>query len=127
MHEKDGFKVMFTAAAIWNWSAAALFMPLAVFNLPQLGLFLKVFPESYLWFHLFFGVVIVIGIGFYWTGQDVYTNRNIIKMGVMAKIWVFVLLGYAWITGTITILGAGAGTVDLIFTVLFINVLRQTR
>ena len=127
MQDHGYFKGMFTIAAIWNWSVALLFMTLAIFNIEQLGLFLKIFPQNYLWFHLFLGVVIVFGIGYRWAGQDVIANRNIIKMGIIAKLWVFALIGYAWITGVVTILAAGAGTVDLIFSILFINVLRQTK
>lgn len=125
MQANRSFRVMFTIAALWNWGAALLFMAMAIFNLPILNLFLKVIPENYLWYHLFFGVVFVFGIGYYWAGQDLATNRNIVKMGILAKLWVFVLIGYAWIAGAVTILAAGAGTVDLIFTILFINVLRQ--
>jgi len=127
MQNNKSFKGMFTIAAIWNWSAALLFMTLAVLNMELLGLFLKTSPQNYLWFHLFFGVVFVFGIGYLWAGQDVIVNRNIIKMGIIAKLWVFALIGYAWITGVVTILAAGAGTVDLIFSILFFNVLRQTK
>lgn len=120
------FKALFTVAAIWNWSAALLFMAMAVLDMPVLNWFLKVIPESFLWYHLFLCLVAVYGLGYYGIGQDVLRNRAIIKMGTIAKTLVFVLLIAGWSNVVITILTAGAGVVDLIFAILFANVLVKT-
>jgi len=55
MQDNGYFKGMFTIAAIWNWSVALLFMTLAILNMEQLGLFLKIFPQNYLGFISFLG------------------------------------------------------------------------
>jgi CDP-diglyceride synthetase len=119
------YRKLFTLAAIWNWAAALLFMAMAVLNLEMIRLFLIRPPENYLWFHLFFGVVVVFGIGYYWVGQDVYGNRSIIKMGMLGKLWVFLLIAVAWRQGILTLLAAAAGTVDLGFALCFCGILRR--
>ena len=116
-------KRLFTIGAVWNWGVAALLTSLAVFELPALGWFLNEVPESFLWFYLFMGVVAVFGLGYYWVAQDVERNRNIIKMGVLGKLIVFALVIPAWLSGEVTLLGAASATVDLVFTILFIDVL----
>lgn len=88
---------MFTIGALWNWGVAALITSLAAFQLDALSWFLVDIPQSFLWFYLFFGLVVVFGLGYYWIGQDVQGNRNIIKMGAIAKTIVFVLVIPAWL------------------------------
>lgn len=127
MPTPENFKFMFTIAALWNWGAALLFMAMAVLNLQAMSLFLIIKPPTYLWFHLFFGVVAVFGLGYYWAGQDLRMNRNIVKMGAIGKTWVFCLILSGWLTGAVTFLAAGAGTVDLVFAVLFVHALNQSK
>jgi len=127
MQSERYFRTMFTVAAIWNWSAALLFMAMAALDLPILKWFLTVIPESFLWYHLFLCLVAVYGLGYFWIGRDVIRNRAIVKMGIIGKMLVFVLLTSGWLNGVVTILTAGAGAVDLVFTVLFIRVLMKTR
>ena len=116
---------LFTIGALWNWAIAALLAGLAAFSLEGLALFLNDIPESLLWFHLFFGLVAVFGVGYYWIAQAPHRNRDIIKMGVLAKSLVVALVIPAWYAGQVTALGASAATVDFIFTILFIDVLVQ--
>ena len=127
MQTPKNFKVMLTVAALWNWGAALLFMAMAVLNLQAMSLFLIIKPASYLWFHLFFGVVAVFGLGYYWAAQDLMMNRNIVKMGMIGKTWVFFLILAGWLTGAVTFLAAAAGTVDLVFAVLFAHALNQSK
>jgi hypothetical protein len=117
------YKTFFTIAAIWNLGAAVLFVGMALFSHQLLRLFLNIIPESFLWFYLFMSLVATFGLGYYWTGQDVAMNRDIIKMGIIGKLLVFILATGGWLTGVITILTAGAGTVDLLFAILFIRIL----
>jgi hypothetical protein len=119
-------KQMFTVAALWNWVVTILFIALAALRLEPLTWFLNVVPTSFLWFYLFFGLVGAFGFGYYWAGQDVRRNRDIIKMGILGKTWVVVLVSAAWWTGDLTALAAAAGAVDLLFTILFIDVLMRT-
>jgi hypothetical protein len=111
--------------ALWNWAVVALFVPLAAFDLEALSWFLNDIPESFLWYYLFIGLVAVFGVGYYWVAQAPRANRDIIKMGVLGKSVVFLLIIPAWLSGEVTILVAAAATVDLVFTILFIDVLMK--
>ena len=127
MQTEKSYKTFFTVAALWNFSAALLFVFMAMFSHKLLGFFLNIIPESFLWYYLFLALVFGYGLGYYWTGQDVRMNRNIIKMGIIGKMLVFILLTGGWLNGVVTILAAGAGAVDLVFTILFIQVLIRTK
>jgi len=127
MQDAKAYKTFFTVAALWNFSAALLFIFMGMFNHTLLGYFLKIIPENFIWFYSFLALVTGYGMGYYWAGQDVHKNRDIIKMGVFGKSMVFILFLKACLAGAITIFALGAGIVDLIFTVLFINVLIKTK
>lgn len=116
---------LFVVGALWNWGVAVLVTSLAALELHALSWFLNDIPESFLWFYASMGVVAVFGVGYYWVAQDVRRNRNIIKMGVLGKTLVFVLIIPAWLSGEVTALTAAAATVDLVFTILFIDVLMK--
>lgn len=122
MQSDTSHKGFFTIAAVYNWSAAALFSYMALFNHTLLGYFLKTIPESFLWYHLFLALVFVYGLGYYWIGNDPVKNRDIIKMGILGKILVFILLTGGWLKGTITIFTTGAGVADLVFAILFFRI-----
>ena len=127
MQSEKNYKTLFTIAAAWNWSVAALFLFMALFSQNLLGLFVNIIPENFVWYYLFISLVAVYGLGYYWVGQDVPRNRNIIKMGIWGKTLVFILLTIAWLTDVMTILTAGAGAVDMVFAVLFLRVLLKTK
>jgi hypothetical protein len=95
---------------------------------PELtNLFLTEQPPSFLWFHLFFGLVAVLGWGYHLVAQDPHRNRNIIKLGAVGKLWVVALIVGAWWAGQLTLLTVAAVAVDFVFGLLFIDVLRKTR
>jgi len=118
-------KRLFVVGALRNWSVALLLTTLAVLELGALSWFLNDIPESFLWFYLCMGIVAVFGLGYYWVASDVRRNRNIIKMGILGKTLVFVLIIPAWLRGEVTALSAAAAMVDLLFTVLFVDVLMK--
>lgn len=113
---------LFFIGALWNWGAALLFVGLFFINENLLELFLKV-PESMLWYFIVFGAVFIFGLGYYWISKDVERNRDIIKMGIIGKVMVFLLFLIYMIKGDITWLLFMAGCVDLVFAVLFKQVL----
>jgi len=125
MRSESYCRRLFTVGALWNWAVVALFVPLAAFDLEALSWFLNDIPESFLWYYLFIGLVAVFGVGYYWVAQAPRANRDIIKMGVLGKSVVFLLIIPAWLSGEVTILVAAAATVDLVFTILFIDVLMK--
>ena len=119
-------KRLFTVGAIWNWAVAALLITLAALDLDEVSLFLNLIPESFLFYYLFVGMVAVFGLGYYWVAQAPQRNRDIIKLGVIAKSIVVALIIPAWFSGEVTSLSAAAATVDFIFTILFVDVLLNT-
>ena len=121
MYEKN----LFFIGALWNWSAAILFVGLSVVNRQLLTYFHNI-PQTMLWYYCFLGAVFVFGMGYYWISKDVRRNRDIIKMGIMGKIIVFLLFLIYLLKGEITSLLFLAGCVDLIFTVLFVKILVRT-
>jgi hypothetical protein len=113
---------LFFIGALWNWGAALLFVGLFFINKNLLELFLKV-PESMLWYFIVSGAIFIFGLGYYYISKDVERNRDIIKMGIIGKVMVFLLFLIYVIKGDITWLLFMAGCVDLVFAVLFKQVL----
>jgi hypothetical protein len=115
-------KNLFFVGALWNWGAVALFVGLSVANNQLLTYFHKI-PQTMLWYYCFFGAVFIFGIGYYWVSKDVSRNRDIIKMGILGKILVFIMFLIYLLKGEVTMLLFLAGCVDLTFTILFFRVL----
>jgi hypothetical protein len=115
---------LFFIGALWNWSAALFFCGLSVVNKQFLTYFHNI-PQTMLWYYSFLGVVFIFGFGYYWISKDVPRNRDIIKMGIIGKIMVFLMFLIYLFKGEITFLLFLAGCVDLIFTILFVKVLMR--
>ena len=71
------------------------------------------------------GAAFVFGIGYYWISKNTQQNRDLIKLGIIEKTFVFCILTYGWQTDVVTILVFLAGAVDLLFTLLFVEVLMK--
>ncbi len=116
MPEKRYYQQLFLIGAIWNWSAAAVF----AFGYKILfSLFDMALPLYPAFFIMFLGLAFVFGIGYFWVSKDIHKNHDIVRMGIIAKIFVFVALMWAWISGQIPLILTGAGVVDLVFAVLY--------
>lgn len=119
MQKERYYKNFFIVAAIWNWIATVPFFfaygPIFAF----LGMGMPIYPGT---LQLFLSLAFVFGIGYYWVSRNLM-NLEIVKMGIIAKIFVFLLLLYYAIIGNIHWLLALPGIVDLIFAILFIQYL----
>jgi len=120
MPKQDYYKKMFFIGAIWNWVATLTFIlgykilfPLFSMELPIYPVFMMMF----LWLAFFFG------IGYYWVSRDIYKNHDIVRLGIIGKLMVFVYLLWAGITGEVAIILVGPGIVDLVFAILYIEFL----
>ncbi len=80
-----------------------------------------------LWYYIFLGAVFIFGLGYYYISKDVQRNRDIIKMGILGKVVVFLLFLIYLIDGEVRLLLFLGGFVDLIFAVLFAEVLVRMR
>ena len=76
-------------------------------------------------FLLFMALAFVFGIGYYWVSRDIHKNHDIVWMGIIAKLMVFIGVLWAGIVGQIHFMLVGSGTVDLIFSILFIEFLKS--
>lgn len=116
-------KNLFVFGAIWNLVAGILFTYLSLFSRESLSYLIKIIPNNMLWFHIVIFIIVVFGIGYYWISTDPQRNRDIIKLGVIGKIGVFIFWLYGWQTGVTTFLFFLVGCGDLVLTFLYIHAL----
>jgi hypothetical protein len=122
MRDTGYYPKLFLVAAIYNWAATIpfFFAHKAIFG------WLGMEPINYpVILRLFLALAFVFGIGYYWVSRDVRKNRDLIRTGILGKLFVFILFFIAWITGEIPFLLMLPGVGDLIFAILFIGSLRQ--
>lgn len=121
----SGHRALFTIAALWNWtiSLGTLVVPQLVYriSMPVEA------PENLAMTYLFMGLVAIFGLGYFWASRDFDANRAVIRLGVAGKTTVFamacVLLAQRQIGIPFFALAVG----DLVFAILFVRALRQTR
>ena len=116
MHLKPNHSKLFYSAALFNWSVALTFLIAyqPVFNLIEL----TPVPKSPIYLHLFACLVAIFGIAYYWAGKDLNKNINLVKLGIIGKLTVFVLPLASWQLPALA-------SVDLAYSILFINALRH--
>jgi hypothetical protein len=114
---------LFYTGAIWNILIALIFLVL-----PALGFDLFIFfetpePSSRIWYDLFFGAVVIFGIGYYMVGRDITRNQDIVKLAVIGKFGVFLMVLNYLILGDVNIFMLLLASVDLIYGFLFLEFL----
>ena len=124
MPREGYYKKMFFIGAIWNWVATLTFAIGWKFLFPLFGM---AFPNYLVFYMMFLGLAFVFGIGYFWVSRDISLNHDIVRMGIIGKLIVFVSMLLAWIGGEIPIIIVGSGVVDLIFAILFIEFLMAYR
>ena len=124
MPKKKYYKQLFLIGAIWNWSAAVVFALGYKILFPLFGMALPLYPVFFL---MFLGLAFVLGMGYFWVSRDIHKNHDIVRMGIIGKIMVFAALIWAWTSGQIPLILTGAGVVDLVFAVLYIEFLLTYR
>jgi hypothetical protein len=124
MPKKDYYKKMFFIAALYNWGAT---LPFAVGYKTFFPLFNMELPRYLVFFMMFLGLCFVFGIGYFWVSRDVYKNHDIVWMGIIGKLIVFVGLLWAWMAGEVPLILTGPGIIDMIFVLLFIEFLTTVK
>jgi hypothetical protein len=66
-----------------------------------------------------YGLVFIIGIGYWWVGRDISQNHAIVKLGIYAQFSVFAVLAYHTLIGTLHPFYLISGVIDLTFAILF--------
>lgn len=116
---------LFFSAAIFNWLVALVFLFFyqSVFKL--LGF--TPIPDNPIYLHLFAILVAMFGWAYYKASTDFIANRNLIELGAIAKIAIFLLcLGYFFMGLTswqLPLLASG----DLLYALLFIRALKAQK
>ncbi|MFW9990475.1 MAG: hypothetical protein ACFFD4_00305 [Candidatus Odinarchaeota archaeon] len=124
LNKENYYKYLFLIGAVWNVILGLAFILTSIFMLETgFDLFGVIVPSSLMFYHLFFGAVIIFGVGYYLVSVDLDKNHGVVIIGVIAKIWVFVITGYYFFIGDINILGVAPAVGDLIFAILFIEFL----
>ncbi len=120
MTRKDYYRWMFVAGALWNWVATLVLALGYRWIFPLFGMTLPRYPVFFL---LFLALAFVYGIGYYWVSRDLDRNHDIVRLGILGKILVFIGLGWGAAAGDLSFLLAGAGLVDLVFACLYMEFL----
>lgn len=114
MEKKIYYKYLFIVAAIWNWVAGISFIAVGLGE-----------PVSLLQ-ALYVGLgntILLVGIGFFFVSLDVKKNNGIALMGIIGKFLAFISVLIYFSLGVGDIITVIAGTIDLIFGLLFIEFL----
>ena len=123
MEKKNYYKFLFLIGAIWNLILGLLFIalsPLADSIFPMFGMEV---PPSLLFLQSFFGVVVVFGIGYYLVSRNINKNHGIVLLGILTKLYVFILFLAYFIIGDSNFLSVVPAIGDLIFACLFVEFL----
>ena len=123
MERKNYYKYLFLIGAIWNLVVGLVFIvlsPLADSLVPMFGMEV---PPSLVFYHSFFGVVFVFGIGYYLVARNINKNHGIVVLGAITKFYAFILYLIYFILGYSNFLPILFVTVDLIFACLFVEFL----
>jgi hypothetical protein len=123
MKRESAYRNLFVLAALWNWGAAVVFFFLYGMIFSMLGMALPNYPSV---LRLFLALVFAFGVGYWWVSRDLERNRDIVRMGILAKTLVFVIMLYYWLQGELPALILATGVVDLIFAALFLQFLMKT-
>jgi apolipoprotein N-acyltransferase len=116
-------RVLFLAAAVFNWLAGLGLLFDAGLLFALLGA--SPAPTEPLFVHLFAWLVIVFGVGYYWVSRDPSGNLPIIKLGILGKASVVLVCLAAAAVGTVSWQILILASADLVFAILFWRVMRS--
>lgn len=123
--ERQSQRNMFLFAALFNFTAAVVVGVFQATVLPLLGMG-PLGSEVFL-LHLFLAVVFVFGLGYLRVAMDVGENRDIVWLGLIGKLAVVALLLTHAVLGNVAWGLAALGLGDLLFAILFLRFLNETR
>ncbi|MBD1842241.1 hemerythrin domain-containing protein [Cyanobacteria bacterium FACHB-63] len=117
MNNAMAWKRMFRVKAVINWIEAIVFLFADSWIRNALNTVPLMNPE---YNQLFYGFVIVIGIGYWWVGRDISQNHDIVRLGIIGQSSVFAILAYHTLLGKLHPFYLLSGVIDLTFAILFI-------
>ncbi len=69
--------------------------------------------------HMFIVLIFIIGIGYWWVGNDLSSNHDIVKLGICAQSSVFLVLVYHTAIGNLHPLYLVPGVIEQVYSILF--------
>ena len=113
---------VFAAAGVFNIAVGA-----AVFLAPATALRLlgTPAPAPPLFTDMTGWLVLVLGVGYCLTARNPARNRDLMLIGTIGKLLVLPLTLAAWRRGDVAFTAVGAGAGDLVFALLFVDVMRR--
>jgi hypothetical protein len=87
--KKDYYKYLFLTGAIWNIVLGIISILSPLFMTGSFTALGIEEPPSLMFYHLFFGVALVYGIGFYLLSTNLDQNHGIVILGVIGKLGCF--------------------------------------
>ena len=123
MDKKNYYKYLFIIGAIWNILASLSFILTSIFNLSAFPAYGIAVPISMIWLQSFLFLVANLGIGYFIVSMDISKNHGIIVIGIIAKIGYFFICLIYFIIGDIGLLTLLFASVDIVFSILFIEFL----
>lgn len=116
LHNSIPWKLVFQTKAVINWVEAVLLL----FADRWIREFLQTEPlVNFEYSQLVYGLVFIIGIGYWWVSQDISQNHAIVKLGIYAQFSVFAVLAYHTLIGGLHPFYLISGIADLTFAILF--------
>ena len=124
MPRENYYRKLFLIGAIWNWMAT---LPLIFGYKILFPIYDMILPQYPVFLILFAGLCFIFGVGYYLVSRDLSKNHGIVWMGITGKIVVFVGFLWAAFIGQIHYVWIGAGIVDLIYAILFLEFLSTAK
>ncbi len=112
----------FIAASLWNLGACAMGLLCYEFSIELLFGSLAG-PESFraeLFFRFFVAAVGVFGLGYFMVAKKLEANRDIVRLGLIAKLVIFVTVLVCFIQGLVTVWFLAVAIGDFLWSFLFI-------
>jgi hypothetical protein len=110
------WKYLFLSKAVINWAEVVglLFGDQWIRELLNLKPLTN--PE---YLHMFIVLIFIFGIGYWWVGNDLSSNRDLVKLGICAQSLVFPVLVYHTAIGNLHPLYLIPGVIDQVYSILF--------
>ena len=117
------YRFLFLVGAIWNIVLGIGYIFTSLFIEGSFEMFGVEEPPSLIFYHLFFGIVIIYGVGYYLVSTNLDKNHGIVLMGILGKLWVFCISCYYFLVGDFNFFGVTPSIGDLFFSILFVEFL----
>ncbi len=128
----DNFwKKFFFLASLWNISAGPLFVALYLY-IPSMiftpeGLTYTHNPAFNAFYYVLIAAIVLFGIGYYAPSRDLMSNRVMVWLGILGKVFLTIVFFHLYFAKYITPLLPVALVGDLIWAAFFYTFLIQTR